>query len=179
MAGRRLRHRIDLRGDTVDTRAVRPPRPQVTLGNSSTRTCSTRGTGDYRSSSITTVAPNGEVSVRRAISNPTRTIVRCEDIRRRVATGISPSTFLVYVSPASGINSILTSPAFCRPEPTCIIGTYRVLVWNHPHSNSRSGLRFSAGRTAAPRDSGGRQLSLAFPHPRTAPKVAAQVISQR
>jgi hypothetical protein len=98
------------------------------------------GIGDYWSSSITTVVTNGAVTVRPVISNPNGEIVRYGRQSSEAWYKGQSFQFLVYTtSPAFGVSSGLASKTFGPPEYTYVIGTFRVLVWNHPLSVSPVG----------------------------------------
>jgi hypothetical protein len=98
------------------------------------------GIGDYWSSSITTVVTNGAVTVRPVISNPNEEIVRYGRQSSEAWYRDQSFQFLVYTtSPAFGVNAGLASKTFGAPEHTYVIGTFRVLVWNHPLSVSPVG----------------------------------------
>jgi hypothetical protein len=92
------------------------------------------GIGDYWSSSITTVATGGVVTVRPVISTRAGSVVRYE--RQSAASWYTnqPFEFLVYntARPWGGIDATTASLTFGRVAQTYVVGPYRVLVWRHP-----------------------------------------------
>jgi len=99
------------------------------------------GIGDYWSASITTVATRGSVTLRPVITNPGGEIVRYE--RQSTSNWYVKQTFgfLVYdtARPWGGVDSATAAATFGPISHTYPVGSYRVLVWNHPLSVSPVG----------------------------------------
>jgi hypothetical protein len=99
------------------------------------------GIGDYWSASITTVATQGSVMLRPVITTPQGKVVRYQ--RQSDASWYSGQSFefLVYntARPWGGIDSDTASATFGPVDHTYVVGSYRVLVWNHPVSVSSTG----------------------------------------
>ena len=100
-----------------------------------------RGIGDYWSASVTTVITNGVVTVRPVVTTPSGRVVRYE--RQSAADWYARRSFefLVYdtARPWGGVSSATASRTFGPAAHTYVVGTYRVLVWNHPLSVSAVG----------------------------------------
>ena len=99
------------------------------------------GIGDYWSASITTVATRGSVMLRPVITNPGGQIVRYQ--RQSTSNWYVDQTFafLVYdtARPWGGVDSNTAAATFGPISHTYPVGSYRVLVWNHPLSVSPIG----------------------------------------
>ncbi len=95
-----------------------------------------RGIGDYWSASVTTVAGDGSLPVRPVIADPTGRIVRY--LRQSTSDWYSGRTFqfLVYDTGHlwGNVNAQTAAATFGPILRTYDVGTYRVLVWNHPLS---------------------------------------------
>ncbi len=92
------------------------------------------GLGDYWSSSIVTVESREKVVVRPVVADDGDSIVR--DNRQSDASWYSGRKFqfLVYnsVGPGDGVDLASASATFGKPTHTYDVGTYRLLVWDHP-----------------------------------------------
>jgi hypothetical protein len=92
------------------------------------------GLGDYWSASITTVESADRVEVRPVITDPTRHLVRYG--RQSAANWYQgvPFTFVVFDlgRPWRRVDATTAIGTFGKPARTLSVGTYRVLVWDHP-----------------------------------------------
>jgi hypothetical protein len=128
-------------------RSPRPARPGATLTAFLEKKGLTEGVGDYWSSSIITVDSRQHVVVRPVITDGHNRIIR-DDRQSDVSWYANrPFEFLVYntVGPGSGVDLQSASATFGRPARTYIVGTYRLLEWDHPVRISSSVLEKTGG----------------------------------
>jgi hypothetical protein len=112
----------------------RPSRPAVELTAFLERQGLRNGIGDYWSSSIVTVESREHVRVRPVETNSAERIIRYigqSDASWYRDTGFQ---FLVYnlKGPRAGVDLTSASATFGRPAHVYDVGTYRLLVWDHP-----------------------------------------------
>lgn len=120
--------------DGFSVAAPAPSRSFTALGHFLEAHHLRRGIADYWSGSITTVATRGAVTLRPVITNPDGEIVRYE--RQSTSDWYVNQTFafLVYdtARPWGGVDSTTAAATFGPISHTYPVGSYRVLVWNHP-----------------------------------------------
>ncbi len=118
-----------------------PARPDTALGAFLTDHHLHDGIGDYWSASITTVSTGDIVRVRPVIADARGRIVRY----RRQSTGSwytgRTFGFLVYdtARPWGGVTSASASATFGPTAHRYAVGTFRILVWDHPLSVGAGG----------------------------------------
>jgi hypothetical protein len=130
--------------------APRPIRPYDQLAQFLAAHHLSQGVGDYWSSSITTAASGGTVTVRPVFAKYGK-VVR---YRRQSGTDWYKGQtfqFLVYnkALPWQGVGWDTANATFGHVARTYFVGTYRVLVWNHPIEVAHGGLTANGrpGRT--------------------------------
>ena len=129
--------------------APRPVRPYDQLAQFLAAHHLSQGVGDYWSSSITTAASGGTVTVRPVFAKYGK-VVR---YRRQSGTDWYKGQtfqFLVYnkALPWGGVGWDTANATFGHVARTYFVGTYRVLVWNHPIEVAHGGLTAMAVRGA-------------------------------
>jgi hypothetical protein len=128
-------------GSALNVSGHPPSQPATQLGQFLESHQLRLGIGDYWSASITTVITNGAIAVRPVIATPNAQLLRYQ--RQSTATWYSgePFQFLVYnaAQPWAGVDEISASETFGRPARIYAVGTYRVLVWDHPLTVSARG----------------------------------------
>lgn len=115
-------------------KSPRPARPAVELTAFLERQGLRNGIGDYWSSSIVTVESRENVLVRPVVTNSAGRIIRDDrqsDASWYTSTGFE---FLVYsrAGPGAGVDLGSASATFGEPAHIYDVGTYRLLVWDHP-----------------------------------------------
>jgi len=128
-------------GVGLNVAALAPSRTFTQLGQFLAAHHLHHGIGDYWSASITTVATQGSVTVRPVITTPQGKVVRYQRQSTSSWYVDHPFAFLVFdtARPWGGVESATASATFGPIARTYIVGTYRVLVWNHPITVSSVG----------------------------------------
>lgn len=123
-------------GVALNVAAAAPGAPSLQLGQFLESRHLDRGLGDFWSASITTVETNGSVVVRPVVATQTLRLVRYQRQSAAVWYAGQSFQFLVYDTALPWGNVSLTSAAatFGPVAHTYSVGTYRVLVWDHPLS---------------------------------------------
>jgi hypothetical protein len=113
-----------------------PGRPYQQLGAFLEAHHLDRGIGDYWSASVTTVATGQSVTVRPVIADATDRIVSYDRQSSTLWYTGESFQFLVYDTAHlwGNVNLVSASKTFGPTARTYVVGTYRVLVWNHPVS---------------------------------------------
>ncbi len=115
-------------------KSPRPARPAVELTAFLERQGLRNGIGDYWSSSIVTVESREHVLVRPVVTNSAGRIIR--DDRESDASWYADTgfEFLVYNlnGPGAGVDLGSARATFGKPTHIYDVGTYRLLVWDHP-----------------------------------------------
>lgn len=128
-------------GFGASLRAPPPDRPFAQLGGFLESHGLRTGIGDYWSASITTVATNDVVTVRPVITTPTGRIVRYQRQSNAAWYAGTRFEFLVFdtTRPWGGVQATTARITFGPPLHTYVVGSYRVVVWDHPLSLSTVG----------------------------------------
>lgn len=123
-------------GTAFTVTAPAPGRPYEQLGAFLQAHHLDRGIGDCWSASVTTVATGQSVTVRPVIADATDRIVSYERQSSTLWYTGQSFQFLVYDTAHlwGNVNLVSASKTFGPTTRTYVVGTYRVLVWNHPVS---------------------------------------------
>jgi hypothetical protein len=98
------------------------------------------GIGDYLDASVITVATGGNVTVRPVSGDSAERIVRYQRQSSAAWYAGQAFQFLLYDTAKPGsFDSVTASLTFGPPLHSYDVGSYRVLVWNHPISVSVNG----------------------------------------
>lgn len=130
-------------GSAFNVRDHHPKQPVARLGRFLESHHLGLGIGDYWSASITTVTTQGVVTVRPVIATPTGQVLRYQ--RQSAASWYSDQSFrfLVYNAgrPWGGVDEISATSTFGPAAHIYVVGTYRVLVWDHSLTVSAKGYK--------------------------------------
>jgi hypothetical protein len=123
-------------GTAFTVAAAAPGRPYQQLGAFLEAHHLDRGIGDYWSASVTTVATGQSVTIRPVIADATDRIVSYDRQSSSMWYTGQSFQFLVYDTAHlwGNVNLVSASKTFGPTARTYVVGTYRVLVWNHPVS---------------------------------------------
>jgi hypothetical protein len=130
-------------GSAFNVRDHHPKQPVARLGRFLESHHLRFGVGDYWTASITTVTTQGAVTVRPVIATPSGEVLRYD--RQSAASWYSEKSFqfLVYNAgqPWGGVDEISATSTFGPAAHIYSVGSYRVVVWDHPLTVSARGYK--------------------------------------